>query len=96
MSLPTLKRELEFELSDEKYVTIEVEIYVDHDPNMNADADGNRGIDVWSVDDIDYKMPEKDDDGVALTDADKKDLEEKIEKEVRDLDIEDECRNEWD
>ena len=48
--------ELEIEFKDVLFNVLCTVIMV-HDPDYGADADGNRGIAVWFLDDIDYDIP---------------------------------------
>jgi hypothetical protein len=69
MTKPTiLKKEFTVELGDDKTVTAEMNATFIYDANYGADADGNRGMGVWFVDDV-YPTHEiaYDDDGRRLT-----------------------------
>lgn len=62
-----------------KTITIPIEFEWFHEPNYGADADGNRGISTWFLDDAFYEIPEKTDEGLILTDEDKRILTGMIE-----------------
>lgn len=54
-----------------------------HDPNFGADADGNRGYSMWSIDELDFRV--LNDRGVDVTDLieiENKRLYNKIEAHV--------------
>jgi hypothetical protein len=83
-----IKKELVIELPTNKLITLDVTLYIDHDAHYGADADGNRGVDAWFIDDIDYKLPTQDDYGDKLDDKEVVQLVKYIEKEIDNLDIE--------
>ena len=83
-----LTRGLEVELSDGMPFNVEVTVLGAYDGNYGADADGNRGMPVWFIDDISFKVPTHDEEGKLLTKEERQELEEKLLVEVDDVDWE--------
>jgi hypothetical protein len=67
-------------------VTVYVEVDITYDSDYGADADGNRGSDVYFIDDLRYIIPDRDDNDVELTAEDKKDLERILEDKIHGFD----------
>lgn len=65
--MSTISREITVELDSGQSVTLEVEVYGNFEENYGADSDGNRGISTWFIDDIEYELPDFDDNGQELT-----------------------------
>jgi hypothetical protein len=63
-------------------VTVDVEVDLDYDENYGADADGNRGTTVYSIDEVFFDTPDLDDDGELLSDADKAEFEDRLMAQV--------------
>ena len=73
---------------DELPVTVDIVVYGVCESNYGADADGNRGINAWFVEDYEYTIPDASDDGTPL---------ETIQKEKLKLIIQDLAENhDWD
>lgn len=70
----------------EKFITIEITVTGHLDRNYGADADGNRGVPVWFIEDHDYTVPTLCDDGTTLTQADLEQLEEEVGNWVNNTD----------
>lgn len=66
----TKEKEMTFTLSGGRKVTMLVTTNWTHDPNYGADADGNRGVSTWFLDDIFFVVPEEDNDGTPLSKED--------------------------
>lgn len=62
-----------------KTVTLPIVFEWFHEPNYGADADGNRGISTWFLDDAFYEIPDNSDEGVVLSEEDKRILTGMIE-----------------
>ena len=67
-------------------VTVEVTASATYDPSYGADADGNRGVGMWEIEDLMYEIPETSDNGTFLTEEEKKDLQGYVEDSVSDDD----------
>lgn len=76
----TVTKMVEVELEDET-IEIELTVWAYYDANYGADADGNRGIGVWEVDDYDYEMPED------LNDGEKDMVRTQLHKVIDNLDF---------
>lgn len=82
----SVTKEITVELDEDRSVTIEVEVVGTYDSHYGADADGNRGMGVWFVDDTFYTIPDKDDNEELLTKEDKELVKDKLDKEIDDTD----------
>lgn len=80
--MATRNREVTVETYTGKVVTVDVTIKATFDDNYGADADGNRGVGVWEIDETTFKVPDKDDDGALLTQAEKEEVDELVEEEL--------------
>jgi hypothetical protein len=78
----TISRTWTFNLLDGKAVTIEVLLHGSYDPAYGSDADGNRGIGVWFLDDSEYKIPELDDEQKPLTNLEMQAIENLVEAAI--------------
>ena len=67
--------------------TLDVYAKTYYDPCYGADADGNRGIGCWFIDDITWDTPEADDNGNLLNEEEKKKLNELINAKTDDIDF---------
>ena len=70
-----------------KPVTVEVKAVAFYDSNHGADADGNRGMGVWFIDDVTWDIPETDDDGNTLNEDEKQTLNDLLDMKVDDIDF---------
>jgi len=52
-------REFELELKDGRTVNVTVTVEGSHDPDYGADADGNRGVSMWFIEDHSYEADEE-------------------------------------
>ena len=66
---------------DELPVTVDIVVYGVYESNYGADADGNRGINAWFVEDYEYTIPDASDDGTPLETIQK----EKLKLIIQDL-----------
>ena len=53
----TVTKTVSIELESGEGLEIEVEAIAVYDPHYGADADGNRGVGTWFIDEINYHMP---------------------------------------
>src|ERR1035441_8287552 len=70
---------LKIELNSGKAFEIEVTVTGVYDAHYGADADGNRGMGAWFLDDLEFELPEVDEEGVYLTTDETIELEEKLD-----------------
>ena len=68
----------EIELSSGKTVTLEITVTGVYDARYGADADGNRGVGTWLIEDASYETHSDDD----LDDDDKAEIESRVESIV--------------
>lgn len=68
-----------------KEVEVEYTVHYYLERGYGADADGNRGVDMWFIDDWEYSIPEECVDHTKLTPAEKERCRVKIEKFLEDL-----------
>ena len=81
-------KELTLPLSESRRITVELRAECSYDPSHGADADGNRGMPVWFIDDVTWDLPDTDDDGNALTDREKKMVDGLLNLSVDDIEWE--------
>jgi len=63
-------------------LTVEISYILIRESNYGADADGNRGMDMWFIDDYWHRVIDEKDNEVKLTDVNLiKDIEQFVEKE---------------
>lgn len=72
--------EIVVELDSGKQCSVDVVIFVLHDENYGADADGNRGEPRSFIDDVEYNTPDKTDCGQFLSLEQKKEIKTKIDQ----------------
>jgi len=71
------KKEFIFELSNQK-IPVSIEVLCVYDPSYGSDADGNRGVGAWLLDDVRTEMLSD----VQLSDQDQKQLDALIETKI--------------
>lgn len=89
MKSKIVERELTLRLSDTRRVTVELKATGVLDSNYGADADGNRGMPVWFIDDVTWDLPDTDDDGNTLSESDRKIVDGLLNLKVDDVDWDD-------
>ena len=70
------------ELESGKVVTVEVTASAEFDSSYGADADGNRGMGMYFMDDVEYTLPKVDEKGEALTDDEMDELDNALNEEI--------------
>ena len=68
-----------------KPVTLELRAIAYCDSNYGADADGNRGMSVWFIDEVLWDLPEIDDDGNPLSEEEKQTLDNLLNTKIDDI-----------
>ena len=93
-----VEKEISVELKSGKIVTVEVTAIGSYDSNYGADADGNRGMGVWFLDDVEFKIPEVADDGSGLHNLEMKEAEDllNIRLESEDFEFGSDCYDGYD
>lgn len=71
-----------------KQVTLVLYATAYYDSNYGADADGNRGMGVWFLEDVTWDLPDIDDDGNTLSDSEKKMVDGLLNLSVDDIEWE--------
>ena len=90
-----LSKEFTVVLKSGKTVTAEMESEWSYERNYGADADGNRGVGAWFMDDLDFTVPVSypswnvDDDGNAMSDEEKLEAVELLTAKAEDDEWED-------
>jgi hypothetical protein len=69
-------------LKSKKLVTVDAVIMGVYDSSYGADADGNRGMGVWLVEDAEFEVPEVADDGTPLTNQEMAEIEDLINSNI--------------
>lgn len=95
--MPATSKEFSIELGD-RTVTVLVDASGYFEPNYGSDADGNRGIPAWFLDDFEYDIPDDDDDGESLSETDKLQVESQLNTllESHDWDVDESDEDEVD
>ena len=70
-----------------KQVTLDLHAKAYYDSNYGADADGNRGMGVYFIDEVTWETPEHDDDGNKLSGEEKKALNELLDTKIDNVDF---------
>jgi hypothetical protein len=83
-----MTKELTVELESGKTFEIEVTATGVYDSNYGADADGNRGMALWFLDEVAFDLPKTDEDGNILTIDELHELDVKLNKLALDEDWE--------
>lgn len=78
---------------DELPVTVDIVVYGVYESDYGADADGNRGISAWFIEDYEYMIPDVSDDGTQLETVQKEKLKLVVQNliENHDWDFEEAC-----
>lgn len=80
--MSSLNKAFTVELESGKILTVEVTASGYFESDYGADADGNRGVGMWFVDDIEYTLPKVDEKGEVLTDEELDELDEVLNEEI--------------
>jgi len=78
--MPTIIKDMSIELSTGTTIDVEITVEGVYDGMFGADADGNRGVGRWMVDNHSYMYMVSD--NVSLTSEEDDELDEKIEEIV--------------
>lgn len=77
-------KSLTIELNSGKSFEVDVTAVGLYDSNWGADADGNRGMGVWLLEDLEYDLPDTDDEGLRLTNEEMIELATQVELKAND------------
>lgn len=70
-----------------KEITLDLYATAYYDSNYGADADGNRGMGVYFIDEVTWETPECDDDGNKLSEDEKKALNVLLNTKIDDIEF---------
>lgn len=73
---------------NEKPVTADIVVYGVYENDYGADADGNRGVAAWFIEDYEYVVPDVDDEGHKLSDEEHETLKGMVQDFIE--------NNDWD
>jgi hypothetical protein len=65
--MKTIEKEIVVQTEDDENVTVDVTFHVEEESDYGADADGNRGIHIAWLEDVEFCAPSTTDDGRILT-----------------------------
>jgi len=64
---------------NEKTITSDIVVYGVYESDYGSDADGNRGISCWFIDDYEFVVPDMDDEGHKLSDEERETLKRLVQ-----------------
>lgn len=70
-----------------KEITLDLYATAYYDSNYGADADGNRGMGVYFIDEVTWETPEHDDNGNKLSEEEKKTLNVLLNTKIDDVEF---------
>jgi hypothetical protein len=77
-----IEKEFVFELKSKTEVNVSLRAIYTYDPSYGSDADGNRGIGVWLLEDFETKILND----VPLSKEDEEELDALIEEKIDEMD----------
>ena len=80
--MPTIVKNITVGFGDDRVVTVEVEVTGSFDSHYGSDADGNRGVPAWFIDQAEFDIPERDNNGIEITNQDSDIISELLEEEI--------------